>query len=133
MKHLLIILSFLLLSSPVIGDNHKGETLYRWKTSSGYVWKGFGDKGTHRVYKGEWKNGKPNGQGTYTFPDGKKYEGKFKDGKEQGQGTYTYPDGVKYEGKFKDGKEQGQGTLTTPEGFTDVPVWKESIHFYFVD
>ena len=27
----------------------------------------------------------------------------------------------------------GQGTLTTPDGFTDVPVWKESIHFYFVD
>jgi len=30
MKHLLILLSILLLSSPVIGDNHKGETLYRW-------------------------------------------------------------------------------------------------------
>ena len=29
MKHLLILLiSFLLLSSPVIGNNHKGETLY---------------------------------------------------------------------------------------------------------
>ena len=71
------------------------------------------------------KNGKPNGQGTYTFPDGKKYEGKFKDGKEQGKGTYTYPDGVKYEGKFKDGKEKGQGTLTTPDGFTDVGEWED--------
>ena len=30
MKHLLKILSILLLSSPVIGDNHKGETLYGW-------------------------------------------------------------------------------------------------------
>ena len=57
MKHLLIILSFLLLSSPVIGDNHKGETLYRWGKYSDNVWKGFGDKGTHRVYKGEWKDG----------------------------------------------------------------------------
>jgi len=28
MKHLLIILSILLLSSPVNGDNNKGETLY---------------------------------------------------------------------------------------------------------
>ena len=44
MKHLLIILSFLLLSSLVIGDNHKGETLYLWKTDSGEVWKEFGDK-----------------------------------------------------------------------------------------
>ena len=30
MKHLLILLSLLLLFSPVIGDNHKGETLYMW-------------------------------------------------------------------------------------------------------
>jgi len=28
MKHLLILISFLLLSSPVIGDKDKGETLY---------------------------------------------------------------------------------------------------------
>ena len=90
MKHLLIlILSFLLLSSPLFGDNHKGETLYRWKTSSGYVWKGFGDKGTHRVYKGEWKNGKYNGQGTFTYPDGTKYVGKLKNGEYNGKGTLT--------------------------------------------
>ena len=46
MKHLLIILiSILLLSSPVIGDNHKGETLYQWENPSSsslewVVWKG---------------------------------------------------------------------------------------------
>ena len=40
MKHLLIILiSILLLSSPVIGDNHKGETLYMWGKYPDYVWK----------------------------------------------------------------------------------------------
>ena len=135
MKHLLILLiSVLLLSSPVIGENHTGETLYGWITSSSTLeWKGFGDKKSHPIYKGDVENGKPNGQGTYTFPDGKKYEGKFKDGKEHGKGTYTYPDGVKYEGEWKEGKEHGQGTLTTPDGFTDVPVWKESIHFYFAD
>jgi len=43
MKHLLIILSILLLSSPVIGDNHKGETLYGWGNTLPYVWKGFGE------------------------------------------------------------------------------------------
>ena len=54
MKHLLIIISFLLLSSPVIGDNHKGETLYGWITSSSTLeWKGFGDKETHPIYKGD--------------------------------------------------------------------------------
>ena len=80
MKHLLIILSFLLLSSPVIGNNHKGETLYWWDTSSGWFWKGFGDKDTHPVYQGDVKNGKPKGQGTYTFPNGSKYVGEWKDG-----------------------------------------------------
>jgi len=148
MKHLLIILSFLLLSSPVIGDNHKGETLYRWETSSGKVWKGFGDKDTHRVYKGEWKNGKPNGLGVMTYPDGhkyvgewkngkyngqgtfswsngNKYVGEFKDGKQNGRGTFTSHDGIKYEGEFKDGERNGQGTYTFPSGGKYVGEWKD--------
>ena len=116
MKHLLIILSFLLLSSPVIGDNHKGETLYRWETSSGYVWKGFGDKVTHRVYKGEWKNGDPNGLGVITYRDGHKYVGEFKSNKYHGQGMYTYSNGGKYVGEYKDDKEHGQGTFTLSNG-----------------
>ena len=130
MKHLLIILiSFLLLSSPVIGDNHKGETLYIWETSSGWVWKGFGDKYTHPVYKGEVENGVPNGLGVLIFTNGNKYVGEFKDGKEHGQGTFTYPNGEKYVGEFKDGKEHGQGTLTFPDGgkyvgeFKDEEMW----------
>ena len=102
MKHLIIILSFLLLSSPVIGDNHKGETLYLWETSSGWVWKGFGDKDTHRVYKGEVENGVPNGLGIDISPYGSKYVGEWKDGKIHGQGTLTLPDGQKYVGDWKD-------------------------------
>ena len=68
MRHLLILLiSILLLSSPVIGDNHKGETLYVWETSSGKEWKYFGDKETHPVYKGEITNGEPNGFGVLIY------------------------------------------------------------------
>ena len=70
MKHLLLILiSLLLLSFPVIGDNYKGETLYRCENPSGdgYVWKGFGDKETHSLYKGDVKNGKPNGVGILIY------------------------------------------------------------------
>jgi len=104
MKHLLIILSLLLLSSPVNGDNHKGETLYRWETSSGEVWKGFGDKETHPKYQGNVKNGKPDGLGILITTYGNKYVGEFKDGKEHGQGTYTWSDGRKYVGGVKDGK-----------------------------
>jgi len=117
MKHLLIILSILLLSSPVIGDNHKGETLYGWITSSSTLeWKGFGDKETHPIYKGDVENGKPSGLGVITFLDGSKFVGEFKDGEKNGQGTFTFSWGGKYEGEFKDGKKHGQGTYTWTNG-----------------
>ena len=118
MKHLLIILSFLLLSSPVIGDNHKGETLYRWKNPSGdgYIWKGFGDKETQSVYKGDVKDGKPNGLGILIYKDGRKYEGNWKNGIWNGKGKYSFKDGFGYEGEWKNGVENGIGTLTYPNG-----------------
>jgi len=115
-RHILIILiSILLLSSFVTSCDKKEETLYRWETSSGIVWKRFGDKDTHRVYKGEWKNGekwRPNGLGVMTYPDGHKYVGEWKDGEPNGQGTFTSPNGMKYIGEFKDGESHGQGTFT---------------------
>ena len=95
MKHLLIILSILLLSSPVIGESKTSETLYGWGEYPDYVWKGVGEKGTHHVYKGEVENGVPNGQGILTAPDGRKYVGDFKDGLPYGQGTFTFLDGWK--------------------------------------
>ena len=148
MKHLLILLSILLLlSSPLFGQSQETNVLYRWKTSSGFQWKTFvngevkpkyvgeisngepdgngiltysnGDK-----YEGEWKDGEPNGQGTFTSPNGMKYIGEFKDGKKYGQGKFTYPNGSKYAGEFKDGKEHGQGTFTFPDGSKYVGEWK---------
>ena len=71
MKHLLLILSIILLSSPVIGDNHKGETLYGWGKYPEIVWKGFGDKETHSKYEGDVENGKLNGVGIFDFPYGR--------------------------------------------------------------
>ena len=148
-KHpLIILISFLLLSSFVTSCDKKEETLYRWETSSGIVWKRFGDKDTHRVYKGEWKNeklnglgvmtypdghkyvgewknGKYNGQGTFSWSNGNKYVGEFKDGKQNGRGTFTSPDGIKYEGEFKDGERNGQGTYTFPSGGKYVGEWKD--------
>ena len=41
--------------------------------------------------------------------DKTKYIGQFKDGKFEGQGTYTYGDGTKYIGEFKDGLPNGRG------------------------
>ena len=61
MKHLLIILSFLLLSSPVIGK--ETGVLYLYESSSGFVLKSFGDAKVQPKYKGGITNGKPNGFG----------------------------------------------------------------------
>jgi len=121
-KHLLIILSFLLLSSPLFGQ--ETGVLYLWEISSGNVWKSFGDKDTQPKYKGQVENGKPNGQGTYTNPDGDMYEGEFKDG-EEWNGTYTWYDGRKYYGEFKDGKKHGQGTYTISTGGKYIGEWKD--------
>jgi len=51
MKHLLIILSILLLSSPVIGQ--ETGVLYLYETSSGLVWKSVGSEKLQPKYDGE--------------------------------------------------------------------------------
>jgi len=109
MKHILIIISFLLLSSPVIGNNHKGETLYRWGVYPDYKWMGFGDKDTHPVYQGQVKNGKPNGLGVIIYPDGiwkggNKYVGEWKNGKEWNITLYEKNGNII--GRFVDGVKQ---------------------------
>ena len=80
MKHLFILISILLLSSPVIGDNQKGETLYEWKTASGIKWIEIGDKDFHAKYIGDVMIGKPHGIGTVVYPDGNKYVGEYRIG-----------------------------------------------------
>jgi hypothetical protein len=67
-------------------------------------------------YVGEFKNGKYNGQGTKTYPDGEIYVGEFKDNQRNGRGTCIFPDGEKFVGKFKDGLINGKGTYTYANG-----------------
>ena len=45
-----------------------------------------------------------NGQGTYTFPDGREYVGSWKDGIRNGRGKETLPNGTMFVGEYKDGK-----------------------------
>ena len=57
MKHLLILLSIVLLSSPVIGE--ETGVLYQYETSSGLVCKTFGNEKLQPKYEGEITNGNP--------------------------------------------------------------------------
>ena len=110
----------------MIGDIHKGETLYRWGNTLPYVWKGFGDNETHPKYEGNVENGVPNGQGTFTYPDGMKYVGGWENGEMIGQGTFTYAYGEKYVGGFKGGWKNGQGTETYPDGRKYIGEFKDN-------
>jgi len=78
-RHILIILSFLLLSSPVFGQ--ETGVLYQYETSSGFVWKTFGNEKLQPKYEGQITFGEPNGHGTFTNPDGGKYVGNSRMGK----------------------------------------------------
>ncbi len=49
-----------------------------------------------RKYEGEWKNGNPNGKGTFTYPNLGKYVGDHKDGFPHGRGEFTWANGRKY-------------------------------------
>jgi hypothetical protein len=108
----------------VVEKKEKG-VLYEREVNGKWLWYIIGDEKKDGKYDGEIENGKPNGQGTYTHPNGEKYVGEFKDGKKDGQGTFTFTDGKKYVGSWKDGEPwSGQGTVTFSTGKNYVGGWK---------
>jgi hypothetical protein len=46
--------------------------------------------------------------------DQKEYIGKFKNGKKNGKGVYTWPDGSIYTGEFLDDNLHGTGKMVWP-------------------
>ena len=90
MKHLLIILSILLLSTFLTScDKNNSQGTQRNEDSSTYV--------------DSFKEVKRNDQGAYNNPNGSKYIGEHKGDQPNGQGTMTYPDGEKCEGEWLNG------------------------------
>ena len=151
MKHLLLILSFLLLSSPVIGQSSKYESVSQCVIQTMKERELTGNKmfemvkeecerilgkvetGVKKRQKGVlfFREGN-SGFGWYEDGDEKKdrwYVGEIENGEPNGQGISTSPDGHKYVGEFKNGNEHGQGTYTFEkgkyEGFKYVGEWKD--------
>jgi hypothetical protein len=63
------------------------------------------------TYEGEYKDGKRDGVGTMTYPNGDVYTGEWKESKMHGVGTYKYKasDDI-YSGAYADGLKEGAGT-----------------------
>ena len=101
MKHLLILLSLLILTFPLVAQ--ETGVLYFKKVNGKYGWFENGNDKKDWKYIGEIKNGKPNGTGVLSSTSGK-YSGELKNGMKHGQGTYTYKSGRKRVGEFRKGK-----------------------------
>lgn len=78
-------------------------------------------------YVGQWRNGKPHGQGKYTDTLRNVYEGEWKDGLIHGRGKMTFHGGDVYEGEWKAGVPHGQGkvTYTNENGDVYEGKWKD--------
>jgi hypothetical protein len=62
------------------------------------------------IYEGEYKNGKPNGHGTWTSYDNKTiYDGEWKNGKKEGFGKLVITDKYNYSGPFENDCFSGTG------------------------
>ena len=101
MKHILILLSLLILTSPLVAE--ETGVLYLKKVNGKFGWFENGNDKKDWKYIGEIKNGKPNGIGVLSSTFGK-YSGELKNGMQHGKGTYTYKSGRKKVGEFRKGK-----------------------------
>jgi len=63
-------------------------------------------------FRGEVREGAPNGRGVQTWPGGDRYEGHFRNGKRDGRGTYVWSNGDRYRGEWRNGRQHGMGVFT---------------------
>ena len=106
--YFILFIFFLLVSfsfqKTVLAANHVKENTGKCIKGDCINGNGTFDDGV-RIYTGQFKDGKYNGQGSSVRRDnGNKYEGEWKNGKANGKGTNTFSDGRKYAGGWKDGR-----------------------------
>ena len=95
--------SFALPECPGSPASSQPTTAVSWSDCFGTYYLFFPGNNPGNKYVGEWKNGRPHGQGTLTYANGDKYVGEYKDGDKHGQGTLTYANGGVKEGIFDNG------------------------------
>ena len=88
------------------GDKYKGEFKDDKITGKGsYIWAN-GDS-----YTGDFIEGKMHGKGVYKWPDGNEYIGEYNDNIREGKGVFKWQNGVMFKGNFLKGKPDGIGEM----------------------
>lgn len=82
------------------------------------------------TYTGACKDGKANGKGKSVGID--QYEGNFKNGYPDGEGTYTWSNGDVYTGGFRKGLKEGKGSMLlhkdSASGKATTGYWKKNVY-----
>jgi len=73
------------------------------------------------MFKGQFKEDHPNGEGTKIFPDGSCYEGNFVEGMFHGKGKFKQvADGSEYDGWWRQNQIRGHGTKICNGGTIEI-------------
>ena len=78
-------------------------------------------------YEGEFKDGRPHGQGIMKYTNGDVYEGEFMGGYKHGKGTMKYANGDVYDGDWKDGHRSSWGLMKYANGDVYDGGWKNGL------
>lgn len=114
-------------SSPTLTDPQPPSDVSTQGTPSspgGYVTNQYYARGSYDIgyYTGEWKGGKPNGQGTLVYEGGTKYTIKMTNGDIYSASTFT--------GNWLDGKKYGYGVFTFANGIQYDGVWNVDGYYF---
>jgi len=75
-------------------------------------------------YSGEWKEGKPDGQGYFIYSNGDRYDGAWKNGQMDGRGLYTFQNSEIYKGGWKQNESHGYGKYVYRDGNIYEGLWQ---------
>ena len=76
------------------------------------------------VYEGDYKKGKPDGKGIYTWNNGEVYDGEWKDALKHGDGIWKGINGDSYIGEWQFSKADGYGVHVWKTGDRYEGEWK---------
>ena len=105
----------------VNGKPYKGDIKDGLPNGKGIGFNKFGFK-----YEGEWLNGLPHGKGKENRNNGSTYDGDWIRGVPNGKGILVLVDGSTFEGDFVDGNYNGFGTFIKKDKFIQEGNWSDN-------